>query len=357
MLRPFALSLCLAGPALADGPRVVADITPIHGLVSQVMAGVGAPDLLLQPGQSPHTYSMRPSEARRLQRADVVFWVGEELTPWMEKPLSSLADEARQVTLLDLAGLDLLEFEEHDDHDDEHHDDHDEGHADGHDEDHDEDHEGHGHDDHAENEDHHDEHDHDDDHHDEDHHDEGEEHADAHDHHHHEGIDPHAWLDPTIAVKWLGEIADTLSEVDPDNAAIYRANAERAQQTLTDLDQALAAQLAPVQGNAYVTFHDAYRYFERRYGLQNAGTVSDGDARDPGAARIAQIKAEIAERDVTCSFAEPQFDPSLLEVAAEDADVTIATLDPLGAHLEPGAQFYPALLQSLADGLIGCLVN
>lgn len=309
MFRSVALVLCLPGSVLADSPRVVTDIAPVHGLAAMVMEGVAAPHLLLRPGLSPHAYAMRPSDARNLQAADVVFWVGPALTPWLEQPVTSLAGDAVTVELLDLDGPALLPLEE------------DDGHGDGHDEEHDEGH------------------------------DEG--HGDGHDHA--GGLDPHAWLDPEIAALWVGAMAQTLSAVDPEHADIYRRNADAAQAMLGQLDREIAGALVPVRGVPFVAFHDAYRYFERRYGLTNAGTVTPGDASAPGAAHLAELQAEIEARGVRCAFSEPQFDPALLLVAGEKAGVRLAELDPMGAHLDPGPGFYPALMRSLAQAAVTCL--
>ncbi len=331
MLRSIALLSLVASPVIADAPRVVTDISPVHGLVSQVMEGVGEPDLLLRPGQSPHGYALRPSDARKLQQADVVFWVGEGLTPWLEKPLETLSAGAARTALLELGGLPLIAFGEegHDEHD---------GDA--------------GHNDHDEHEDH-------DAHQDHDEHEGGDEHAeedgDHHDHHDHGEFDPHAWLDPVVAGLWLDAIAGELAEIDPDNAERYRSNAAASQEAMARLDTEIANALAPVRNKPFVAFHDAYGYLEMRYGLNNAGTVSSGDASTPGAARIKVLKKEIATQKIRCGFAEPQFDPELLRVAGESSDLEIAVLDPLGVDLELGPAFYPALLRAAAASLVDCL--
>jgi zinc transport system substrate-binding protein len=363
MYRTFVPFLLLASPALADVPQVVTDIAPVHGLVSRVMDGVGEPTLLLPPGQSPHDYAMRPSDARKLQKAQVVFWMGESLTPWLEKPLSTLGDGAAQVELLEIEGAPLLEYAE--DHDDEHDEDgheadhDDEKHADGHDgekhsDGHDEDH----HDeDHADTHDE-DEHGHDDDHaesHDEADHEE--DHADAHGHQHHDGVDPHAWLDPEVARFWLPHIAQALADADPENAARYQDNAAAADQELAALTTEISSQLAPIAGVPFVAFHDAYAYLEHRFDLANVGTVAAGDASDPGAAHMVELRDKIAEKQVKCGFTEPQYDPILLKVAGENLGLRISELDPLGIQIELGPDYYLALLRSLADALTGCLAE
>ncbi|QUS35803.1 zinc ABC transporter substrate-binding protein [Falsirhodobacter algicola] len=320
----YTISLALASlctPAFAD-VKVVTDISPVHSLVAQVMEGVGTPDELLPMGADPHHFQLRPSQARNLQDADLVIWAGPEMSPWLSSTLSSLS--ADDLQLLHVEGLHAHQYAA-DAHDDE-------------DEDED-DHAGHDHDDHAD----HDHHDHDD--HDEE---EGEE------HHHHDGLDPHAWLNPDNAILWLGAIAEKLSAIDPDNAATYAANAERAEAGIEELDAKLKAELAPIQGKSFVVFHDAYTYFTEHYGLSLAGSISPGDASSPSAARLAAIRNEAGPS--TCIFPEVQHDPKLSAQMAEDADVKLGdALDPEGSQLEPGPQLYATLMETLSSSLVACL--
>nr|WP_323778301.1 zinc ABC transporter substrate-binding protein [Leisingera sp.] len=344
-----------AGAAWAEVPRVAADITPVHGLVARVMQGLGAPDLVVPPGASPHGYSMRPSEARALDQADLVFWLGEPLTPWLEGPLEKLAGDAHRIELLQAEGTTVLAFREgarfeahaheeaHGEHGDqdghEDHADH-EAHAGGEGGD---GHEGHDHDEHGEAG--HD--DHDDDH-------EGHEaHAAAYAHDH-QGADPHAWLLPANAQVWLDVIAAELSEHDPDNAAAYKDNAEAGKQEIAEAAASITAVLEPFRARQFIVFHDAYQYFERGFGLQAAGAISLSDASTPSPARIAEVRDAVAELEVSCVFSEPQFNPGLAATVLDGTGAGTAVLDPLGASLEPGPQFYPALLQNLGAAIASC---
>lgn len=315
-----ALLLTCATPLLAEVPRVAVDITPVHSLVAQVMAGLGAPALIVRPGASPHGYALRPSEARAVQQADLVVWMGEELTPWLETPLSSLSGEARHIALLDHPATARLEYRDlaHDEHDD-HGDDHAES---GHD-----DHADEAHDDHAQ---------------------------ETHDDHDHSGTDPHAWLDPGNASVWLSLLAEELAALDPEHADRYRANAAEAQARLAELTVQIAAELHPMQGKPFIAFHDAYQYFERPFGLTLAGTVSLGDASSPSPARLAQLREEVVEEGVTCAFSEPQYNTALLETAVEGTGAAIFVLDPLGAGLEPGPELYPQVLRDMAASFAAC---
>jgi len=316
-----ALSLASAAAA---APSVVADIPPVHSLVSIVMDGVGTPGLLVQPGASPHGYSLRPSEAEALDRADAVFWIGEILEPWLEGSIEALASDANVVELMEAEGTTELAvresatFEKHS-HEEHGHNDHDE--------------------DHAEHE--HEEHEH--------------EEAEAHEGHDHHGHDPHAWLDPENARVWLDVIAAELSELDPENAETYRANAESGKAELARVMDEISDTLESAQGSNFIVFHDAYQYFENRFDFPASGSISLGDASDPSPARIEEIQHKVEELQITCVFSEPQFNTGMIKTVLRGSDAKVGVLDPLGADLEPGAGLYPQLLRNLGDGLADCL--
>lgn len=343
--------------AQAEAPRVAADIAPVHSLVSKVMEGVGTPDLLMQPTVSPHGYALRPSEARALQNADVVFWIGPKLSPQLEDVIESLAGDAHVKVLLDQEGTVRHEYRSSEDfkiasedgHDDHGHDDH------GHD-----DHEKHGHDDHDDHA--HDEHGHDD-HDDHDHakHDDHDDHGhdehghDDHEGHDHSGTDSHAWLDPHNAEVWLALIAEELSEVDPANADTYAKNAAAAQAELAALEEEIAAKLVSVSDTGFVVFHDAYQYFEKRFGLSAAGAIRVGDASSASAARLREVRDTLKDNNIECIFSEPQFPASLVASVSEGLDIHTEELDPLGAKQEVGSGLYLGLINALADSFTACL--
>jgi len=335
-----------AGLAHAEVPRVATDIAPIHSLVSMIMQGAGSPDLIIPPGASPHSYAMRPSEARAVAKADLVVWVGPSLAPWLEEPMSSLAQGAERLTLQQVEGIRLLTnrsgvaFEAHDHGDHEGHEDHD-----GHDDhaEHD-DHEGHDHADHAD----HDDHDHD-----------AHEEADAHAGHNHApgALDPHIWLDPQNAVVWLDAIAASLSAQDPENAALYADNAAQAQAQLVDLQADIQAELTPLRGQKFVVFHDAYHYFEARFDVEASAAISLSDGAAPSAARLAEVRDVVKDTQAACVFTEPQFNAGLVDALQDGTALKSASLDPIGAALEPGVDMYPALLRDLAAAFSSCLAE
>ncbi|SFC01897.1 zinc ABC transporter substrate-binding protein [Tropicimonas isoalkanivorans] len=328
-----AVALSMPAVAMAEVPSVATDIAPIHSLVAKVMGELGAPSLIVPPGASPHGYAMRPSEARALSEADLVVWAGEGLEPWLSKSIASLAGDAEALELLEVPGTQLHEFRSNDlfeheeaahagavqhasegDHADEHHHDHD--------------------DEEAEN----------------DHHDgEGD-----HDHHDHHGTDPHAWLDPANAQVWLTAIAEALSAIDPENGTAYADNAAAAQAELATLGADITDELAPLGDVRFIVLHDAFQYFERRFGLQAVGALSLGDAADPTAARVAALRDEVRRAGVSCMVTEPQFNAALVDTVAEGANVKTVVLDPLGVSHDPGQGLYTATLRDIADGFATC---
>ena len=318
--------------------KVVASIKPIHSLISYVMDGVGTPGLLVDGSSSPHTFQLKPSHATMLQGADIVFWIGEDLESFLETPLESIAKDAKQVTLMESEDIEMLKFREKnvfDDHDD-HGDDHDE-HGDDHDEHGDE------HDEHDEHEEHGDEHD--------EHGDEHDEHA-HHDGHNHGEFDIHFWLDPEIAKTIVQIAAKEMSEIDPANASKYEANAAKA---LNELDQLINDTRGKINKDAtYVVFHDAYQYFEQRFGIEVIGALTVNPEVLPGAKQLAEIREVIEHEGVNCLFSEPQFNPSIAETIASDTGVKAAVLDPLGAELEPGKDLYFDVISDIALSLESC---
>jgi len=282
--------------------RIAATVAPVHSLVAMVSAGIAEPTLIIRPGASPHDYALKPSEVRSLDEADVVFWVGESLEPWMAKAVTTLAGDAEVIELGEVDGIEKLAFREGGIWQD------------------------HGH------------------------------HEEAEDTHDHAGdVDPHLWLDPDNALVWLSAIADRLADTDPVHAEDYRQNAQDAALEIETTVSEIKTLLQPISERPYVVFHDAYQYFEHRFGLHPLGAVSLGDGDRPGPARLIEIRQAIAESGAACIFAEPQFGPKLIETVIEGTDVKKGILDPIGAGLQPGADLYPLLIRGLAENLSDCL--
>ncbi|ABC91483.1 zinc uptake ABC transporter, substrate-binding protein [Rhizobium etli CFN 42] len=311
----------------ADAPVVVTSIKPIHSLVSAIMQGVGEPELIVDGASSPHTYSMKPSNARSLQEAKVIFWVGPNLEAFLEKPLEALGSNASVVELDNAPGLTRLPFREggafeaHDDGDHESAPEH----ADAAEDD-----QGH---DHAAEQAHHDD----------------------HEEHEHGAFDTHLWLDPMNAKAMAAVITTTMVAADPANALTYQANAKALDDKLTALDREIAATVAPVKDKPFVVFHDAYQYFEHRYGIRVAGSITVSPENIPGAERVSEIHRKVGELGATCVFAEPQFEPRLVKVVIEGTSAKSGVLDPEAATLKAGSDLYFTLMRGIADSIKACL--
>ncbi|MCZ7463869.1 zinc ABC transporter substrate-binding protein ZnuA [Rhizobium rhizogenes] len=323
ILIPLMASVAIAAAAsgATAAPDVVVSIKPIHSLVAAIMRGVGEPQLIVEGAASPHTYNLRPSNARKLEKADVVFWVGPGLEAFLEKPLEALASKATVVELEDAKGLEKLPFREgglfeaHD-HGEEGHEDHADGEAA---------------------------------------HDHGHDHGD-HDHGH-GAYDTHLWLDPANAKAMAQTIETALIAADAGNAATYQANTKKLIDDLDALDTELAETVKPIKDKPFIVFHDAYQYFEHRYGVKTAGSITVSPETLPGADRVKQMQEKVRQLGATCVFAEPQFEPKLISVITEGTAAKSATLDPEAATLEPGPDLYFKLMRGIAGSLKDCLAQ
>jgi zinc transport system substrate-binding protein len=287
---------------------VVASIKPIYSLVAAVMGDIGTPELLLKAPSSAHHFTLKPSQARILQAADIVFWVGPTMEQPLTKALATLAPHAQTTPLINASGLMLLEFnndapahqkpglEQRDDHDrHEKHGDHD-GHM----------------------------------------------------------INPHIWLDPQNAQVMLREISSRLGKADPENAKIYAANADQMSVRLAGLQADIARQLAPYSAARFLVLHDAHSYFERRFGLRNHGAITSEPDVMPTASRIKALRSELGTHQIDCIFAEPLLGQKAVDLIAEGSKVRIGRLDPVASNLPAGVELYPDLLQSYATAMQAC---
>ena len=314
--------------AMAD-IKVVTSIKPVHSLVSGVMVGVGVPSLIIDGAGSPHTYSLKPSQAKQLQDAKLVFWMGDELETFLEGPIENIAQNATAIKLIDAHGLKKIKFREGGMFDDHGHDDHDEH-----------DHEKHD--------------DHDDEKHAKKEHDDHEDH-DGHDDHGHGEFDPHVWLDPVNAKAIVHEIEEALVKADPEHASTYEANAHKMMDKIDSLTAELREELEPVHEKGFIVFHDAYQYFEQRFDMAAIGSITVSPEVMPGAERVSELREKILELNATCVFSEPQFEPKLVETLVEGTGARTGVLDPLGATLAKGPDLYFQLIRNMASSLKKCL--
>ncbi|NKD55763.1 MULTISPECIES: zinc ABC transporter substrate-binding protein [unclassified Haematospirillum] len=305
----LALVAIPGNPVHASVPVVVASITPVHALVSGVMAGVGTPVLLVPPGQSPHTYTLRPSDARVLASAQTVFWIGDALETFLPGTLKSLS-RAKAVSLLEAPGIirlpvrsgGLWEHAEHTHH----------------------------------------------------HHAERGQHS-----HHHQGADPHIWLDPRNAVAMVNAIAHTLSEQDPDNAHTYRTNAANLQTRLRTLEEHMDHTLEPARHLPFLIFHDSIQYIENRFGLHAVGAITIDPSLPPGARHLNHIRETARHHRVSCLFAEPSSPRRTVTQIARETGTRTSELDPLGGGdpRETGYESYTQLMNDITASLASCLTG
>lgn len=286
-----------ANAGFAQTPQVVADIPAVGSLVAQVMGDIGAPKVLLTSGADAHNFQLRPTQAGDLAGADLVFWIGPALTPWLDRAIEGVGLRGEQVALLAAEGVHLRSFD-----------------GDSHDQD------------------------------------------DAHgDEHLGEGVDPHAWLDPENAALWVDVIATHLAGTDPEHAATYAANAAAAKARIAALDAEISGTLSKLGDMPLIVFHDAYGYFADHYALTIAGSVALGDAARPSAARIAILREVLIETGARCVFPEAQHDPALISVVTEGTGAKIGgALDPTGSLLAYGPDLYNRLMRGLADTIADC---
>ena len=298
--------------------KVVTSIKPIHSLVSYVMDGVGKPDVIVDGYNSPHGFSLKPSHAKMIENADLIIWVGEDLEAFLDKPLNTISKKAVNIEIMDLSGIKKLKFREKNIF--EGHDDHGHGHKEK------------KHDDHGHKEAKHDDH--------------------GHDKHAHGEHDPHVWLDPMNAKVIIKEIENQLVKLDPDNSSKYKANSKKAQSELDNLTKNIKRDL---KGNLrFVVFHDAYQYFENRFGIKVLGALTVNPDVLPGAEQLSEIREVIEHEKVNCLFSEPQFNPAIIKSIAKDTKIKTGVLDPLGATLDKGKGMYSELLQSMYASFKGC---
>ena len=298
MLRPLSIIVALcASPVLAQttapdattdpvtapsAPNVLTDIAPIHSLTAAVMEGVAIPSLLMQPGVDVHDLALRPSDAAMLTDADVIVWVGSDLSPWLTAPLETLAPSAATLTLSEVPGWTPQTT------------------ADG-------------------------------------------------------TTDPHAWLDPEVAIFWLRAIRDTLIATDPDNAVRYTDNTDTMIARLIALDATLKTQLADVPSGSFIAPHDAFGYFEARFGVASGGTISDAHDYAPGPAHVQELRDTLGDGTISCVLSETGGATDYAQILTEGTQARTAQIDDVGISLTPGPLLYEQLLTQIADTLTTCI--
>ncbi|APV43141.1 zinc ABC transporter substrate-binding protein [Pseudomonas frederiksbergensis] len=293
----FVASFLLIGSAHAE-VKVLTSIKPLQLIAAAVQDGVAIPEVLLPPGASPHNYALRPSDVRKVQSVDLVYWIGPSMEGFLPRVLNGRT--LPSVAVQDLPGLKLRHFAE-------------ESHS------------------HADE-------------------------ADEHDHDHRPGsLDAHLWLSPVNARAIATKMAADLSAADPANAARYQSNLKAFDERLDAMDLRLKARLAGIAGKPYFVFHEAFDYFEDAYGLKHAGVFSVAAEVQPGAQHVAAMRTRLQEVGKTCVFSEPPLRPRLAETLVAGLPVKLAELDALGGYTPATAQGYEQVLEKLGNDLAGCL--
>ena len=299
----LSFSFLISYSSLNAEVKVVTTIKPIHSLVAGVMDGLGSPSLIVDGSNSPHNFSLKPSHAKMIEDAEIIFWVGEDLETFMIKSLESIANNATKVSFMDLDNITKLKFKEEnilevegydDDHDD--HDDHDK-HADG-------------------------------------------------------EFDAHIWLDPKNAIEIVNEIAKTLSLKDPNNKNVYYSNAEKLNHSLNELIKKI--NLSINKDARFIVFHDAYQYFEKRFDVSSAGALILNEEALPSAKKVSEIHKIIKKQNINCIISEPQFNPNIIKSIAQDSSILTGSFDPLGSSFDTNKNLYFEMILSLSNSLKDC---
>lgn len=309
-MRIIALFTALLAVSLpVRAIEVLTTIKPLGFIAAAITDGVSEPKVLLPTGASPHDFSLRPSDIRSINSADLVVWVGPELEGFMAKPL---ANHPHALALTQVEGMPLFNYATQDSHGSHDHDDHD--------------HAAHEHGDHDE----------------------------GHEGHHHEGVDPHIWLGPTQSKVIAKAIASELGKLDPANQARYDANLAAFDTKVDAKDKVIAGQMKAVNEKGYFVFHEAYGYWERHYGMSSKGHFTVSPERRPGAKTLVDIRKALEEKQASCIYAEPQFSPAVIESVARNTGAKVLLLDEVGEQVPLGPDGYPQFMQQLADAFAQC---
>ena len=296
----LSLSFLISYSSLNAEVKVVTTIKPIHSLVAGVMDGLGSPSLIVDGSNSPHNFSLKPSHAKMIEDAEIIFWVGEDLETFMIKSLESIANNATKVSFMDLDNITKLKFKEENILE-----------VEGYDDDHDD------HDDHADGE-----------------------------------FDAHIWLDPKNAIEIVNEIAKTLSLKDPNNKNVYYSNAEKLNHSLNELIKKI--NLSINKDARFIVFHDAYQYFEKRFDVSSAGALILNEEALPSAKKVSEIHKIIKKQNINCIISEPQFNPNIIKSIAQDSSILTGSFDPLGSSFDTNKNLYFEMILSLSNSLKDC---
>lgn len=276
----------------AETPKILTSIRPIHSLVSGLTEGLTKPELLIKGFQSPHDYSLRPSDRRLISQADLIIYSSPIIEGFLPDILQPLLTQKRIIDLSRSPELDLLPARQLHDHDH---------------------------------------------------------------HQHNANHDGHIWLSINNARAIINHLYQVLCEMDPQQQTRYTVNRDRLLKRLEQLHKSIHSQLDVVREQPFLMFHDAFQYFEKEFGLNHALYVTTGPEHKIGIQRVRYLKQQIKQQNIECVYYEPPQAPKIIQTIMEGQPQKLYTLDPVGNELIPGSELYFQLMQNIAQHLHSCM--
>jgi len=278
--------------------EIVVSIKPLHSLVSAVTEGSNSVSLVIDGSMTPHNFALKPSHAKLLNNAKVLFYIDDEFESGLKKTVKGLPKSVKVIRVSKMKKLRLLSTRADDNWEEDGHDHHDHGHS---------------------------------------------------------SNDLHIWLDPNNAIEIVKSITQELSAIYPENINIYKKNAKNIIKEIKTTDLLIKSMLEPVRNKPYIVFHDAYQYFEKAYSLKSVGSILVDPELPASAKRIIKIRSKIKSLNAHCVFKEPQFRAKIVKTVIDGTTTKIGILDPLGADIKSGPDMYTNLLKNIAENLNACL--
>jgi zinc transport system substrate-binding protein len=284
----------LMAQSLAAPPKVLVSIAPLHSLVANIMQGVAEPELLVKGAQSPHHFSLTPSQMYKISKADLVIWIGPVLEGFLMKPLASFHKkncpviQAKDLTLLKIRGSGCADHCHTEDMGD---------------------------------------------------------------------IDPHIWLDLNNAIAMTDMIVASLSLLDSVHCDLYQKNGIQLKEKLGALQEEVLQEAQPLIGVNFICLHDAFQYYERMVGVHNVGVIASSHSLEPSLKKLVALREILKKNEVRCAFSEPQSQSTLLEKLAREFHLQSGVIDPLGADISPGIHHYFLLLKNINTAFLKCVTH
>ena len=287
--------ILIATSTVLHSEEILTSIKPIQLLTAEITHGVEGkePQLLVNVNASPHNYSLKPSDIKRLANAELFIWYGNDLEPFLTK----VVDEKDQkvIRIDQIEELEKREYEA-----------------------------------------------------------EMDSHSHSHEGHSHGHYDPHFWLGPKQGLTVAKAIANRLSEIDPENKAIYLANLNKFEKELTEEIVNIRERLASDKNRGYYVFHDAYGYFEEEFSLMKTGHFTVNPEQATGAKTLMEIRTKLQSGEASCIFTEVQFSPATVEAVTRDIEVELIEIDPLGVDVEVKQGGYIEFIKDISASFEKC---